>query len=193
MTLPTNLRIIVIKRLAAISLITLLVFNWYGYRILMNYMEQQATTQLQSKLDQNLYDESTLIEIRVPLNMPYIANWNDFETFYGETEIAGTHYTYVKRKVENGELVLLCIPNTAKTELQAAKINYFKLVNDLQQPTGKQDSKNLSVKIPYSDYIANSSMTTINPWAVTTTSVLRPYVFVMPTVYIPTPAQPPEC
>ena len=180
------------KRLAAISLITLLVFNWYGYRILMNYMEQQATSQLQSRLDNNQYDESTLFEIRVPLNMPYISDWDDFETAYGETEINGTHYNYVKRKVEKGELVLLCIPNEEKTQLQDAKDNFFKLVNDLQQPTGKKDSKDHTAKIPFSDYIANT-LTGFNVDVYTITSVRSSYTCLIPAAYIATPSQPPEC
>ncbi len=181
-----------IKRLAAISLITLLVFNWYGYRILMNYKENKATSQLQAKLDQNQYDESTLFEIRVPLNMPYISDWNDFETAYGETEINGIHYTYVKRKVEKGELVLLCIPNTEKTALRDAKDNFFKLVNDLQQPAGKKDSKDHTVKIPFSDYIANTIPEfVINGYKIK--SVHSPYADVVASAVIDTPTQPPEC
>ena len=181
-----------IKRLAAISLITLLVFNWYGYRILMNYREAQATSQLQAKLDQNQYDESTLFEIRVPLNMPYITDWDDFETTYGETEINGMHYTYVKRKVERGELVLLCIANKEKTALRDAKDNFFKLVNDLQQPTGKKDSKDHTVKIPFSDYIANIIPEfVINGYKIK--SVHSLYADVVASAVIDTPSQPPEC
>lgn len=181
-----------IKRLTAISLIALLVFNWYGYRFLVNYWELQSSTQLQAKLDHNDYDESTLLEIRVPLNMPYIQDWDEFETYYGETEINGTHYKYVKRKVERGELVLLCIPHAEKTQLQDASNNYFKLVNDLQQPNGKKDSKDHSVKTPFSEYITNT-ISFADAESYTTTMALAHYAFVIPSAYIATPSQPPEC
>lgn len=181
-----------IRKLAAISLIALLVFNWYGYRILINYLGQQASSQLQVKLDNNQYDASNLIEVRIPLNMPYITDWDDFETFHGETEINGIHYKYVKRKVERGELILLCIPNKQKTILQDAKNNFFKLVNDLQQPTGKKDSKDHSVKIPFSEYIADNLMSIdINAYSAATLPGY--YNLLIPSAFIDTPSQPPEC
>ena len=158
----------------------------------MNYMEVNATSQLQARLDQNQYDESNLLTIRVPLNMPYVSDWDDFETAYGETELNGAHYTYVKRKVEGGELVLLCIPNKEKTQLQDAKNNFFKLVNDLQQPTGKKDSKDHTVKIPCSDYIANT-LDNINVEIYGKRVQQSPYSAVITAIYIATPSQPPEC
>ena len=181
-----------LKKLSGILLIALLVFNWYGYRVLMNYMEQKASTQLQVKLDRNQYDESTLLEIRVPLNMPYIGDWQEFESFEGETVVNGVHYQYVKRKVERGELVLLCIPNEQKTKLQDAKHNYFKIVNDLQQPTGKKDAKDHAVKIPFSDCIVDNSSNE-EVLAATTASALSSYTFVIPAAFIDPPSQPPEC
>jgi hypothetical protein len=182
----------VIKRLAAILLIALLAFNWYGYRLLTNHLQNEASAQLQSKLDNNDYDEASLVELRVPLNMPYITDWDDFETYEGETQIDGIHYKYVKRKVENGELVLLCIPNQQKTELQTAQQDFFKMVNDLQQSTGKKQAKDHSIKIPLSDVIAdNNSSATI---ALTSISKARTlYLKYLPSAFIATPSQPPEC
>ena len=181
-----------IKRLAAILLITLLAFNWYGYRLLTNYLQSEASAQLQSKLDNNDYEESSLVELRVPLNMPYITDWDDFETYEGETRINGVHYKYVKRKVQNGELVLLCIPNEQKTQLQNAQHDFFKMVNDLQQPSGKKQSKDHSVKIPLSDCIAdNISSADINTTSSSPSRTL--YVRNIPSTFIAIPAQPPEC
>jgi hypothetical protein len=182
----------VLKKLTAISFIALLVFNWYGYQLLINYFAAKATTHLQVKLDNDQYDESTLIQIRVPLNMPYIADWNDFEKYEGETQINGIHYKYVKRKIEKGELVLLCIPNQQKTSLQAAKQNFFKLVNDLQQPGAKKESKDHSVKLSFSDYIANGTAHTNEP-EVIISSPHDHYSSSVNSVYLSAPAQPPEC
>jgi hypothetical protein len=182
----------VLKKLAVISLIALLVFNWYGYRLLINYFETEANIHLQAKLDKDQYDESTLIQIRVPLNMPYIADWKEFEKYEGETEINGIHYKYVKRKIEKGELVLLCIPNQQKTNLQAAGQNFFKLVNDIQQPGAKKDSKEHSVKLSISDYIASSIAQANLPGSITVTPHSL-YTLFIPKGHTAIPAQPPEC
>jgi hypothetical protein len=182
----------VLKKLAAISLIALLIFNWYGYRLLISYFEKEATTHLQAKLDKEQYDESTLIQVRVPLNTPYIADWNHFEKYEGETEINGVHYKYVKRKIEKGELVLLCIPNQQKTSLQAAKQNFFQQVNDLQQPGAKKDAKDHAVKISFSDYIDNSTVHTKLLQGNAPSAYSYHASFIAP-VYLSIPAQPPEC
>jgi hypothetical protein len=132
-----------------------LLFNWFGYRILSDYYEQRADLALEQKLDNSEYDESQLIEIKVPLKLPYQTNWKEFERFDGEVEVNGIHYKYVKRAVYNDSLVLLCLPNEGKMRLQSARDEFFKLVNDIQHPnTGKKsDSGNKhSVKSPVTEY-----------------------------------------
>lgn len=130
------------KKLAAILLLGMLFFNWFGYRILADILQQQADTQLEARLDQNDYDESQLIELRVTLDLPYQTNWTGFERVDGEIEINGIHYKYVKRKVQDGQLVLMCLPNEEKMRLQTARDDFFKLVNDLQHPSQNKKSDN---------------------------------------------------
>ena len=134
------------KRLVSILLLGILCFNWFGYRLFSSLLQQQANTALEARLDQHDYDESQLIEIRVSLNLPYQTDWTDFERVDGETEINGIHYKYVKRKVEKGQLILLCLPNETKMRLQTARDDFFRLVNDLQHPSqGKQPDNNYSI------------------------------------------------
>ena len=80
------------KKLAAILLIVILFFNWYGYRIVTNILAKDADKQLEVQLDNNDYDESQLIEVRVALNMPYQNDQSDFERHYGEMEVDGKYY-----------------------------------------------------------------------------------------------------
>lgn len=131
-----------LKKIAAILLLGILFFNWFGYRLLADILQQHADIKLEARLDQNDYDESQLFEMRVMLNLPYQTNWADFERVDGEIEIDGIHYKYVKRKVQDGQLVLLCLPNEAKMRLQTARDDFFKLVNDLQHPSQNKKSDN---------------------------------------------------
>jgi hypothetical protein len=172
-------------------LLLLFMFNWFGYRLLSDYMQYQADTKLEAQLDRDQYDASRLIEMRVPLNMPYQLNSTDFERYDGEIEIDGIHYKYVKRKVEDGQLVLLCLPNDSKTQLQNASNDFFKLVNDLQ--TGKHNHQEHSIKNPITEYWQQ-----VNHWAierpVSTTNLFAIYTDQLPSFpSITTPAQPPEC
>jgi hypothetical protein len=143
-----------LKKIASISLLVLLVFNWCGYRFVFNWVQQKADARLEAKLDQHNYQESELLEISVPLNMPYQTDRSDFERVDGEIEIGGVHYKYVKRKVENGQLVLKCIPNHLKQQVMNARDAFFQLVNDIQQetPAKKSSSSPGIAKLNISDY-----------------------------------------
>ena len=80
--------------------------------------EEGADKELEVKLDNHQYDERQLLEIKVPINIPYLINDADFERHYGEIEIDGRYYSFVKRKVEDGYLILKCIPNNAKEKIK---------------------------------------------------------------------------
>lgn len=135
------------KRAATILLMAILAFNWAGYRLLSDILEKKADQELVDKLDMEQYDESALIELRVPLNAPYLTRSSTaFERIDGEVNVKGVHYKYVKRKVENGELVLLCIPNEKKTKIQNSRVDFFKLVNDLNQSSEGKNKNSTSYK-----------------------------------------------
>ncbi|MBL7698087.1 MAG: hypothetical protein JNK79_08010 [Chitinophagaceae bacterium] len=113
-------------------------FNWVGYRFVSTFLEHQSDITLQANIEQAQYDESDLIELRIPLNTPYLINRSTtFERCYGEVNIAGNDYTYVMRKIENDELVLRCLKNSEKSRIRNSRMDFFKLVNDLNN-TGHQ-------------------------------------------------------
>jgi hypothetical protein len=118
----------------------------------MNIMTENADQRLELRLDNNEYDESQLIEVRVALNMPYQNEKSEFERHYGEMKVNGKYYTYVKRKIENGFLVLKCIPNNSKEDIKAAGNDYFKMTNGLGQPDKKQDNSKNVAKSFWSEY-----------------------------------------
>ena len=145
------------KKISAILLLLILVFNFYGYRWLLSYFEENATTRLEQKLDAGDYDINQLVEVKIPLRVQYQASWSDYETFYGETKWNGEYYQYVKRKLSNDTLYLLCIPHDEKTKIHAAKTDYFKSVNNLPFEGGSQKSQQTSfVKLLLSEFLQNS-------------------------------------
>lgn len=119
------------KRFASILLLGILLFNWGGYRLFTGYLENRADSRLEASLDQNDYNESELISIKVAANLPYLANAENYERINGEITIKGIHYKYVKRRLYNDTVELLCIPNRAKIGVQNARDDFFRLANDL--------------------------------------------------------------
>lgn len=128
-----------LRKCTAILLLGVLLYNWLGYRLVYDYLQHRANQELEARLDQDDYDDSRLVEIRVPLNLPYQSNWSAFERYDGELEVNGQHYKYVMRKVYNDSLILLCLPNDNKQQIEDARNNYFQWTNDLQHP-GKNSS-----------------------------------------------------
>ncbi len=88
--------------------------------------------------DENNYSDQQLISIKQPTNLPYYQNSKTFQRVEGEIEIEGVFYKYVKCRIYNDSLELLCIPNTAKMKIQAAKADFSKLASDFQASNKKK-------------------------------------------------------
>jgi len=169
-------------------------FNWYGYRFVTNYLQKKADRQLEARIDVNDYDESQLIEIKVALNMPYQNNWSDFERHYGEIELNGKIYTYVKRKVENGNLILKCIPNKVKQDIKNADNILFTANNGLdQEHNGKTNSPlNNVVKTFFTDYDDDFLNYNLKPLQDVCKNPSHPGASFFNSIPLPVSEQPPE-
>lgn len=84
-------------------------------------MEKSNDITLEQKLDGDDYSNDELISIKTPLNLPYYASSSEYERTYGSVNIEGVVYDYVKKRVYNDTLELLCLPNSTKTKLHDLK------------------------------------------------------------------------
>ena len=112
-------------------------------------MQSSSDAYLEKQVDKNNYNETDLITIRTKLNLPYYTSSDRYERAYGSINIDGTNYQYVKRRVHNDTLELLCLPNQAKTKLQSVKNELTKSLADGQASAPK---KNLTIKISLPDF-----------------------------------------
>jgi hypothetical protein len=110
-----------VRKPVAIFLLLILLFNIIGYRAWFYYAEKKSDSQLEALLNKNQYDEQDLVVLKVALNMPYQIEQTQFERVDGEVTLDGRIYKYVKRRVSEGNLILLCIPDTHKMSLKKAK------------------------------------------------------------------------
>jgi hypothetical protein len=123
-----------LKKTASILLLGIFLFNWIGYRVLTSYLEENANLRLEEQLDNDNYDEGALIPIKIPAtHLSYYNSSRLFERVHGQVEINGIRCNYVKRRLYNGSIELLCIPNHSSIKLQKAGDDYFKFVNDIQR------------------------------------------------------------
>jgi hypothetical protein len=129
------------RKIASVILLLLFLFNMVGYRAWFYYAEKQSDAVLEASLDNQQYNENDLVSLTVPLDNPYQLEQTNFERVNGEISFCGKTLKYVKRKVSNGNLILLCIPDMHKMVLKKAKSDYGNSVNDLAG-SGKNSSKN---------------------------------------------------
>lgn len=188
--------LIALKKVAAILLIGILFFNWYGYRVLTSYLQSRADRQLEARLDGNSYDESQLFLIKIPsTRLSYYNSSAQFERVDGQIEVRGVQYKYVKRRLYNDSLELLCIPNHSSMQLLTARNTFFQLVNDLQQHNGQGKksapgtSKNLS-SVDY--YVVNDLFVMSDDIFITPLPKFFPYAATLASCYSTTTEQPPD-
>lgn len=161
--------------------------------MLSGFMEHKADLAFEKKIDNSDYNESNLIEIRVPLNAPYLTeNSTEYERVEGELEIQGKVYKYVKRKVENGDLVLQCLPNETKTRLKNSRVDFFRLVNDLNHSSQHSNKNTSSFKSFTPEYKQEN-----NCWVIPVISSIQPYSSIVNVLLIAEgfnsiPKQPPK-
>ena len=130
--------------------------NLIGYRWVFTAIENKVTAKLEEKISLGDYNAAQLVEIQIPLNMPYYSD-KGYENVYGETDWNGNHYRYVKRKVSGNTLYLLCLPHTEKNNIVKAKDEFTKAVNDV--PANKQGSqqKNNLIKLLTAEFRINET------------------------------------
>jgi hypothetical protein len=138
-----------LKKLTAILLLLIVAFNFYGYRLVIDYLQQNNHSTIEARIDQQEYDDAELISIKTTLNLPYYNSSPEFERAYGSISINGVDHEYVKRRVYQDTLELLCLPNHQKTKLNTVSNEITKAVNDGAASPVK---KGITFKISLPDY-----------------------------------------
>jgi len=184
-----------VKRIAAILLLIILLFNWVGYEFYTAILQDRADKTMVTNLDHNNYTDADLISIKVPAtHLSSYVNSKEFQRIDGKIEIEGVQYNYVKRRFSEDSLELLCIPNKTATSIQTAKNEFFKLVNDLQHPgqSKKSDQHSSSYKGFSAEYFSNSQSFAISNLILTRQKARDHYLLRIPTVYLTRAGQPPD-
>lgn len=140
------------RKLLAIGVLFLLLFNLFGYRLYLDYLQEQEAYSFQTQIHKNL-NEQDLLTLKVPANLPYYFNSTDFEWVNGEVEVDGVLYQYVKRRIYQDSIEFQCLKNGGKMRLENAREEFFRLCNDLQAtPANQKSSNTASLKLLLPEY-----------------------------------------
>jgi hypothetical protein len=182
-----------VRKTAAIFLLLILSFNIIGYRAWFYFAEKKSDRQMEALLDKDQYSERDLVTLTIPLNMPYQLDRDQFERTDGEVIINGQLLKYVKRKVIDGNLILLCMPDANKMELKKAKTEFGNSVNGLASSSTNKKLPTASTKTtPFGEYEQAS-----DPIGIHTLSLFVPNradrsFAALPETLIAFPGKPPE-
>ena len=119
------------KRLIAIALLSIHLFSMGGYSLLFQYYIHQSDVKMVKEIFDNKVDNAKLIEIKIPVNMPTIQDWDEYEVITGQIQLKDAYYNYVRLRMTRDTMYFVCVPNTNKTRLVNANIITAKEINDV--------------------------------------------------------------
>lgn len=180
------------RKLTAIFLTVLFLFNLIGYRLVFYYALRQADQTVEQRLDRNDYNESELVAITIPISMPYQHSSAGFERCDGEITLHGKIYRFVKREYGDNKITFLCLPDQHKTRLENAKSN----IAGVDIPaTGSRQQNNSKIslgKLLNSEYHSNQATYPIGTCTGVYTLRFQSGYFTVSSAYHFSPEQPPE-
>lgn len=143
------------RKTIAILLLAIFLVNTYGYHFLLSVAENRSEVSLQNDLDKDRYETNQLFLVTVPAeHLSAYTNQHSFDHVNGKIEIAGMIYRYVKMRLQNDSLQLLCVRDTKAMGWQSAKAQFFAVVNDLDHRTHNKQPSVSKLSVP-SDFIAD--------------------------------------
>ena len=143
------------KKIIVIFLLGVLFFNWTGYRLFTAWLEQSFNARQDAQLDDNEYEESQLVAIKIPItHLSYYINSREYERVKGQIKVGGVQYKYVKRRIYKDSLEVLCIPDEITMSFRALNNDFFKFTNGLQHSgqSKRQGANPVTVNNPSQDY-----------------------------------------
>ncbi|MGZ3751992.1 MAG: hypothetical protein ACXVB0_04580 [Mucilaginibacter sp.] len=178
------------KKIIAIALLVLLLFNTGGYMLLFQYVIYQSDHSISQRINNNHYKSTELIEVKIPVHLN-IQDWGEYEPISGQVQLKDNCYNYAELKMTRDTLYLMCIPNHEKTRLVNANIIYAKQVSDI--PLNKKSHVPLTKKsiseneynytvIQYQAAVTVDASTALPDY--TASNITKPFIGI--------PCQPPE-
>lgn len=179
------------KRIFAIVLLGIHLFNIGGYVLLYRYYIHQSDVQMVKQIFDNKIDNTKLVEIKIPVNMPTIQDWNDYEVIEGQIQLKDAYYNYVRLKMTRDTMYFICIANETKTRLEHANIITAKEINDV--PLTKKGEAPAAKKInTFSEYSLQAFEYDYIAFETNIKQVIKSAPFQLSQPYIESPGKPPN-
>ena len=92
-------------------------FNVGGQVVLHQYFSHRSDKFFTEQTRKGLYNVHELTEVKLPVDMPCIHDWKNYENIKGCIQFNNVSYNYVKMKITSTALYLMCVPNYSTTHI----------------------------------------------------------------------------
>ena len=127
------------RKLIAIALLSFHLFSIGGYLVLDQYFSYRTGKLYNEQIAKNNYNVNDLTEIKIPVDMPNIAEWTEYENVSGSIRFEDNSYNYVKMRITHNFIYLMCVPNYETTNLSGDNVITAKHIKDM--PVPKKDHR----------------------------------------------------
>ncbi|MFZ9504944.1 MAG: hypothetical protein ACO263_10270 [Cyclobacteriaceae bacterium] len=128
------------KKVVSIALLTLFTFTLGGYYMLFWMLEKQALVDSSYQLASEKISDQELIEIKIPITLPYPVQEGQIEKRSGTFNHDGQSFSIVKQKYENDVLTIWCYRNIDVEKIQNIKTT-------IDQKSSESNSGNVALSI----------------------------------------------
>lgn len=135
------------KKGLAIIFLTVFLFNVGGYYIVFWGLRVRTDQRLSERVEANRYNEDEIIELKIPVALPYPIQAQDFQPADGRFEHKGQHFKLVKHKFENDTLYVVCIRDHETGQLVNTMQDYIELTHGFDESTQGQKALNYLGKL----------------------------------------------
>lgn len=123
-----------LKKFVAILLLIVHAYGSGGSLILQQYLSWRMEDFYNKQASKGLYDVHDLKEIAIPVNLPGIHDWKNYENIRGQIQFGEQAYNYIQMRVTSKKLYLKCIPTYTETHFNADNVLHAAPVKGIPVP-----------------------------------------------------------
>lgn len=174
----------------SLVLLGLVLLNTLGYHALLESQYASVQRETRISLQNDEISNAQLLTFKVPLNVPYASDAEEYTSVEGEFQHEGEFYQLIKQKRYKDTLYIVCYRDVKATEHHRQLADYVKTFTD--QPAGAKGSEGKTAATWVKDFVSHM-LTEVQPnqsfrFVCTYTAYINTYRF----LFTPSSLHPPQ-
>jgi len=122
-------------------------FSIGGYILVFDLLIERSDVQIVKEMYSDRQTSAKLIQLKVPVHMPTIQDWTEFEHVVGQIQLNNCYYNYTGIKMTRDTMYLICLPNHVKDQLVKNNLIVAKGFADV--PLNKKGTESAAKKVSF--------------------------------------------